>query len=90
MRLQFEGLSHGLKIARQLSIFAPVCALGHLPLTGEGMAAATIQLPFKSEFNHTVRIMSKGVVSLSTDKQKNMRHREPVRRLVWRSVLCVP
>jgi len=27
MRLQFEGLSHGLKIARPLSIFTPVCAL---------------------------------------------------------------
>ena len=27
MRPQIKGLSHGLKIARQLSIFTPVCAL---------------------------------------------------------------
>ena len=27
LRSQNDGLSHGLKIARQLSIFAPVCGL---------------------------------------------------------------
>ena len=27
LRLRFHGISHGLKIARPLSIFAPVCAL---------------------------------------------------------------
>ena len=27
LRSQNDGLSHGLKIARQLSIFTPVCAL---------------------------------------------------------------
>ena len=27
MRLEYKGLSHGLKITRQLSIFEPVCAL---------------------------------------------------------------
>ena len=30
MRPQSEGISHELKIARLLSIFAPVCALGPL------------------------------------------------------------
>ena len=28
LRLRFHGISHGLKFARQLSNFTPVCALG--------------------------------------------------------------